>query len=396
MALRTAAPLPATLGLTALASFSAGTATLPIFFVTEHTYGFSAAQQYLLGLTVGVTYMLAALGASRARRAAARAGLPARGFLALLSLGMAASIATLLLTRSVAALYLVIALYSPLTGIFWPLVEAYVSGGRRAGELRSAVGRFNLTWSSTLVVSFLAVQALLAVSAERVFLAVVLGHLASLLFLPWLAREPAEHAAEELHAVPAHYHELLRVHRGLHAVSYLVMYALSPYLPTLLKSLGIADGARSLVAATWLAARVAAFLALERWHGWHGRWSFALGGIAATLAGFALAVLAPGLGASALPAVLAGLALFGVGLAGLYTAALYYVFEVGGSEGGDSHEALIGLGYSIGPSCGLVVCALEGAGWIASERRDGVLLLVVSALALGGAAWAWRNRRGVT
>jgi hypothetical protein len=393
MASQKVSPLPATLGMTALASFAAGTATLGIFFVTEKAYSFSAAQQYALGLTVGLTYMLAALGASRARRAAARVGISARGFLALASLGMAGLMALPLVTRSVPVLFLVIALYSPLTGVFWPLVEGYVSGGRRAAGLRTAIGRFNITWSSMLVVSFLAIPPLLRVSSERVFLAVVFGHLASLLFLLRLAPEPAEHAHEEAHAVPAHYPELLRVHRVLHSVSYLVMYALSPYLPQLLERLGVAEGRRGLVAATWLAVRVVAFLALERWHGWHGRWSFALGGIAATLVGFALAVLAPGAGAQALALVLLGLALFGLGLAALYTAALYYVFEVGAEGGGDSHEALIGLGYSIGPLCGLAVCGLQGVGWIAREHADPLLLTLVSLLAVGGAVWAWRHRR---
>lgn len=389
---RSAAPLPATLGLTALASFGAGTATLGIFFVTEQVYRFSPAQQYGFGLAVGLTYTLAALGAGRARRAAARAGLDARAFLGLLSLGMAALMCVPLVTRSAWALYGVIALYSPLTGMFWPLVEGYVSGGRRAGALRSAIGRFNLTWSSTLVVSYLAVPPLLKVSSERVFLVIVGAHLASLLFLPRLAREPAAHEHEEAHAVPASYPALLSVHRVLHAVSYLVMYALTPYLPELMRTIGVPEDERGLVASTWLAVRVGAFFVLERWHGWHGRGSFAAATGLATLAGFALAVLAPQAGEDARTVLVAGLALFGAGLAGLYTAALYYVFEVGDPDGGGSHEALIGLGYSIGPSCGLAVCALEAAGLIAGARRDAVLLAVVSVLALGGAWLGWKRR----
>lgn len=389
---RSVAPLRSILGLTALASFGAGTATLGIFFVTKQVYRFSPAQQYAFGLLVGLTYALAALGAGRARRAAARAGFDARAFLGLLSLGMAALMCVPLVTRSAWALYGVIALYSPLTGMFWPLVEGYVSGGRRAGTLRSAIGRFNLTWSSVLVASYLAVPPLLQVASERVFLAIVAAHLASLVFLLRLAREPAAHAHEEAHAVPASYPALLSVHRVLHAVSYLVMYALTPYLPELLKTIGVPEREQGLVASTWLAVRVLAFLVLERWHGWHGRGSFALACTAAMLLGFAGAVLAPASGELARTVLVAGLALFGAGLAGLYTAALYYVFEVGDPDGGGSHEALIGLGYSIGPSCGLVVCALEAAGLVSGLQRDSVLLALVSALALAGAWLGWRRR----
>jgi hypothetical protein len=111
------------------------------------------------------------------------------------------------------------------------------------------------------------------------------------------------------------------------------------------------------------------------------------------LGGFGAVVLAPDLGASALLVVAIALCLFGFGLAALYTAALYYAFEVGGSDGGASHEALVGLGYSIGPSCGLAVCALERAGTIQATSRDGVLLAVITTLCCFAALYAWRHRR---
>jgi hypothetical protein len=226
-----------------------------------------------------------------------------------------------------------------------------------------------------------------------VFLAVGLTHLASLACLLGLGSEPGAHAHDEPHLVPARYRELLRVHRVLHATSYLVMYALSPYLPTVLARLGVDGRLRGALASTWLVARTLSFALLERWHGWHGRWAVAVLGTLLVLSGFAATVLAPGLGAAGLACALVALVALGTGLAALYTAALYYAFEVAGHEGGGSHEALIGLGYSIGPSAGLLVCALEDAGAIAPARRDAVLLAVITALCLAGAALAWRRRR---
>jgi hypothetical protein len=134
---------------------------------------------------------------------------------------------------------------------------------------------------------------------------------------------------------------------------------------------------------------------LGRWHGWHGRWSVAVVGTLCVLGGFGGTLLAPGLlsGTAALVLVAAALAVFGAGLAALYTAALYYAFEVGGSEGGGSHEALIGLGYSVGPACGLFVLALERRGIFAAGRRDAALLAVITVLCLGAALYAWRHRR---
>jgi len=388
-----AAPLAPVLLLTALSSFAAGTATLSIFFVTERPpYAFGPAGQYALGLLVGLTYTLGALGAGRLTRALARRAVPPRALLARLVCALAGLMLVPVLVPASWALYAVLALYAPLTGVFWPLVEAYVSGGRRAGELRAAIGRFNIVWSVTLLPSFL-IPPLLEDHPARVFLAVALTHLASLWFLRKLGSEPGAHAHDETHLVPARYRELLRVHRVLHATSYLVMYALSPYLPTVLARLGVDGRLRGALAASWLAARSIGFAVLERWHGWHGRWAVAGVGMALVLGGFAVTLLAPELGAAGLPCLLVALVAFGSGLAALYTAALYYAFEVAGHEGGGSHEALIGLGYSIGPSAGLLVCALEEGGTIPAARRDVALLVVITALCLAGVGLAWRRRR---
>jgi MFS family permease len=184
----------------------------------------------------------------------------------------------------------------------------------------------------------------------------------------------------------------LRAHRVLHACSYLAMYALSPALPGLLGRFHLTPVWASTLASTWLLARVLTFALLERWHGWHGRWAVAWIGIALVLCGFGTTVLAPYLGPG-LPVLTLGLLAFGGGLAALYTAALYYAFEVGGNEGGSSHEALIGLGYSLGPLCGLATCGLARAGALAPEQRAGALLVLIAAVCSGGALWAWSQRR---
>jgi hypothetical protein len=397
-AARSASPLAPVLAFTGLSSFACGGATLGIFFVTERAYAFSAVEQYALGLLVGVTYTAGALGARSIRRAFARGGRSARGTLALFSCAMAALMLVPLATPSRGALFALLGVYAAITGAFWPIVEQFVSGGRRGAELRSAIGRFNIVWSATLLPSFWILSPLLARSSGLVFAGISLAHLISLLVLLRLHREAGEHEAESAHAVPASYPALLRVHRVLHATAYLVMYSLSPALPGLVARLEVWPSAESIVASTWLFARVLTFAGLERWHGWHGRPAAAWGGAGAVVGGFALTVAVPHLavigGGLQIALVLLGLGVFGVGLATLYTAALYYAFEVGGSESGGSHEALIGLGYSLGPLCGLFVCGLEQAGTVAEGRRETVLLLLVAGIALGSTFWVWRRRRG--
>jgi hypothetical protein len=215
-----------------------------------------------------------------------------------------------------------------------------------------------------------------------------------------MGAEPGKHLHEQHEPHPIVYTQLLATFRILLPTSYIVFTALNPYLPELLGMMGITTGWQAPLAATWAGARVGTFLLLERWHGWHGRWYPAIGGMALLLGGFAVAVLSPAAGASLGGQVmaLAGLAAFGMGMASIYTGALYYALEVGQAEveAGGTHEALIGLGYTGGPACALLAMGAADAGLIPTSEsafQAAVLALVgIIALAASGFA-AWRSWR---
>jgi MFS family permease len=185
------------------------------------------------------------------------------------------------------------------------------------------------------------------------------------------------------------YERLLTVFRLLLPTSYLLMYALTPLIPSLLARHGVAIENKPLVYSAFLGARVATFALFGSWAGWHGRWRTPIWTTGAMLAGFALTLLAP----SVLWACV-GLALFGVGLGGIYTGALYYVMEVGASEveAGGTHEALIGGGYALGPAIGLAGLWLASDGVagsrLTSSQATVLLALGAGVLAAGVAAWA--------
>ncbi len=397
-------PLPAALAFSALNSFAAGTATVGVFFVSRKAFGFDEAQNYWLGLSVGATYVVGALNAARVPRALARIGAFAhpRAYL----FGLTALLALLCLAPFLRpqgwVLFLFLGLYAPITGLFWPLVESYLSGGRRGAALRSAVGRFNVVWSAGIALGLVVETFFLDERAPPgrelwIFPLIAAIHAASTLALCAFPQEPARHE-HDAHAVPASYRGLLRIHRLLLALAYLVMYALSPYLPKLVETLDVSALWRTPLASVWMFARVVTFLCMERWHGWHGRFGTALAGASALVLGFAGIVLGPLASSAGLSLALfvAGLVAFGAGAAALYTAALYYVMEVGaaGVDAGGSHEALIGLGYTIGPACGLLVAELAGRGWVGGAAKDGLLLGIVAALALAVllvAAFVWRR-----
>jgi hypothetical protein len=267
------------------------------------------------------------------------------------------------------------------------------------------VGLFNVAWSSAIVLATWAMAYVLESNPLAAVLAMGLVHLACIpLVLLWLPAIPGEHP-HGAHAAPPVYHRLLAVFRVQLPMSYLVLCALSPYLPTITRELGLELGASALVASVWLAARAATFALLQRWHGWHGRWATAYVGCALLLSGFASAVLSPPIARISDPAVgttalILGLLVFGAGMGTIYCSALYYAMEVGSAEvqAGGTHEALIGAGYMGGPLC--LLAANWAVGWSRSSAPaeppvslNALTVLLVSCIALGLTAWSIRTSR---
>jgi len=399
-------PLPAVLAFTAISNFATGVATVGVFFLAQSAYGFTTEENYRLGLLLGVTYALAAWRAGPIVRAIARpGGRSSRMALAWMALAMAALCALPYLAAERGpegriaggrwAIYLFVALYTPITGVYWPLVESFLSGGRRGEGMRRAIGAFNVTWSASMSLAMWIVAPLVETRPLEILLFLAPVHVASLALLVPFGRDPGRHE-EEAHAVPASYRALLGGHRILLVAGYVVMFGLTPYLPELLQRLRVDETWSAALGSVWMAARVGVFWLFGRWQGWHGRRAVGAIGAALLALGFALAVGSPYLGAGVgLAVLIAGQVLFGVALAALYTANLYYTLEVGQAavDAGGSHEGLIGLGYSIGPLLGWTAHGLASAGALPAGRSNELVLATIEVLTLTAAWWAWRVTR---
>lgn len=395
------APLWAILGFTALNSLGGGAITNGIFFITDAAYAFSRPQNYLMGVAFGIAYILgAALVGPLLRILDERfAALTARRLLIGLMVALSATTATPALTAlligadlpPVWTIWLVVLLYAPLTGALWPIVESYLSGGRRGQSLRGAVGIFNVCWSAALVAALWGMGPLMRGSrAVDVLLALAAVHLLSLPLLIRFHSAPARHLTDAHEPHPPVYRQLLVVFRWLLPTSYAFVSTLGPYLPGALTAFGLADHWQTTFASTWMAARVAVFFAFERWHGWHGRWWVPVVGLAVLLLGFAACVLSPNAGSSGAIIMLIGLAGFGAAQGLIYLASLYYAMEVGSAEveAGGMHESLIGVGYTVGPGLGLAVgLALSDS----SPMFEPVLLGTIALLSLGVSGYAVRT-----
>ncbi len=405
------APLALVLALTFLGSVGTGAVTNGIFFITSSALGYGRTANLWLGAAFGLSYVAASLLAGPGlRRLAARSDrLSTRRVLVGLLLVMGLVCQAPLAARAAqgpveAAVWAMLIVYAPATGVLWPIVESYLSGGRRGKRLRSAVGRFNIVWSGALVVAFWAMSPLLK---ERPFwiLAGLGGlHLAMTGLALRLPPEPARHAEDDEPHPPA-YERLLTLFRVLLFASYLILSAVNPLQPIILDRLGVVTAWKMPIASVLLAARVAVFALFERWHGWHGRWWTPWTGLAVMVTGFGLAVGSPAFGGLGLWAYAAGLGLMGVGIATVYCGALYYALAVGsaGVDAGGKHEAVIGVGYTLGPMVGLAAAGLASpaGGPTAGTEADPELFRVwtialVSACAAAAGAmgwWASRPRR---
>ncbi len=390
---RTAAPLAPVLTLTVLASLGTGAVTNGLFFVTHEVLAFSEARNLLLALVMGASYTLGAWRAAPMIRALARrsARLTTKRILLIVNALLAGvSLLPYLAHGAEWAFWTMAAVYLPLTGILWPVVEAYVSGGRTGAPLRRATGAFNFAWSSAVLAAFWAMAPLLHDNPLGVVAGMAIVHALALVVSLALPAEPARHldGAHEPH--PPVYDRLLPVFRVLLTLSYVLVNALEPILPARFAAMGVSATASARLASVWAGARVVMFLVCGWWHGWHGRWRTVVWTASAMLAGFALAVAATNVTIAVI-----GLALFGVGAGGIYVAGIYYAMAVGKAEvdAGGTHETVIGLGYTAGPLPALAAHAAVAGGLVGPDTLTPLTLGIVGVGVAIALWWAWRLSR---
>ncbi|MBN4052694.1 hypothetical protein JYU07_00255 [Roseiflexus sp. AH-315-K22] len=331
-------------------SLGTGAVTLGVFFLARETFGYGPYELFLLGALIGVAYIpgAAAVGPALDRLRRRYDAVNARrvmGGLMLLLGGVCFLPAAVVGRVGQGAegtqpgeggwsLWVFLGCYALLSGALWPIVESYVSGGRRGAALRRAVGRFNVVWASAVVLVMWAMAPLVETDPLRVLTLLGFVHIGAIGLLWRMGAEPGEHVEDAHEPHPPVYHRLLAVFRVELIASYIVISALAPFLAFALPRLGVSGAGATPIASVWMIARLLTFLGMERWGGWHGRWSVFFVSGALMLGGFAACVWASMIGTGeGLTMLVAGLIACGVGLGGIYAAALYYVMEVGGGVG---------------------------------------------------------------
>jgi hypothetical protein len=252
--------------------------------------------------------------------------------------------------------------------------------------MRAAIGWFNVTWTPAVAVSLLVMPLVGRASPLGTLALSAAGSAAAMLAVAALPRRPGEHeAAASEAAVGPEYRYLARSSAWLLPLSYVLASALAPVLPHRLAEVGggIPDGT---VAALWMLTRFVVLVLMWRSGFWHGRWGTLGAAGAALVGGFALVLLA-----SSLATLAAGLLVFGAGMGLTYYSALYYSMAVGHAavEAGGTFEALIGVGYCVGPVLG-IAGQLVATGPAAHARALSATVVLAWATAAAGGWLAYR------
>ncbi|HEY3493429.1 MAG TPA: hypothetical protein VGK73_02035 [Polyangiaceae bacterium] len=345
------APLAAVLGVTFLGSITGGVFWAGIYFLTREHYRFSPERNLALALAMGAIYAVSAWGAGRIFAVLGGQRGPRRVVAGVFAVWGAAALVPVVFPNSEVALWVAALAGAVTSGLVWPVVESYLGGGRHGEKLRSALGWFNVTWTSATALPLLILPLLERIHPLAAFALCAVANAGAILALQALPLRPG--AAEPEHsnaAIGREYPFLLDATRWLLPLSYLLSSTLAPVLPYRLSALGAGAVPESVIAATWMLARFLTLGFMARVHVWHGRWAALFLGGASLAGGVALALLAPNL-----PLAVLGLFLFGVGMGVTYFSSIYYSLAVGHGavDAGGGFEALIGLGYVLGPLVGL-------------------------------------------
>ncbi len=348
--------------ITFLNSLATGVLWNGLGFITSQEFHYSAAQTYALYIVTGAVYAFSALYCGRLVRRFERQ-VNARKVMMILFL-IQVLVAPLIYVGSSSVGLIVIAIVTSFTGAcLWPIIESYVAAGRSALQTRKAIGQWCIVWMTSVSLALFLMAPLQQsdgwMNPRLALFALLPMSLLSMACLWFVPSHPGHHHAPAEEA-PADYILHLKSARILLPASYLLVGALSPLMPYLLERLKLDATSETPLTAVWLSTRVVVAALMAHIAFWHGRWSTLLTGSVLLAGGFAIVVTIP-----SVPVIVIGLALFGAGHGIIYYAALYYALRVGcaGIDAGGTHEALIGLGYVVGPAAGLCGFLLGGGGW---------------------------------
>jgi len=344
-----------------------------IFYYTKQVLDYPGAWNLALAMTFGLAYVA---GASVSGRVSRR--LPEKWILIAALATQATIYSAMFALPHGMMLAAGMALAGAILGIKWPVIESYISAGLTQREASRAIGRFNMTWATAVPFTMVLAGPLVEFTRRGIFLVAAATAVANLLLsrpLPYRpVHLPHDHPDRPDAKQLRRCRHLLASGRWTMVSSYAMVKVLDPLMPGVFAGMGL----RALYAAPlwslfgW--ARLATFVTMRHFTGWHGRRHLPLAAVIMLPTGFFLALLGPGLiqaltGTPAanmlgpsLAVVLGGAVLVGLAAGISYYASLYYGMVVHNAsvDASGRHELAIGLAFTAGPAVGLGGAKLAG------------------------------------
>jgi MFS family permease len=374
----------------ALVSIASNLLTIGIFFFMQHRFGWTLLQNFLLSAGLGAVYIVGALAAHGISQKLGRR----MALLAAYSIIIVITLFAGLFTSPMVCTIVILA-FAATSATTWPVIENLVStGDADPHALSRRLATYNAVWAAVGALVMAVNGTIIEKFPTGVFLipCAVVCAAAGIVALGKIEAnvEGGEWSVEgkkdgfsnsppsTLHPPPASPEpQLLRqrvlalwLSRICVPAMYLMIYSLAAMLPSLPVVQPLRPAMQTLLSSIWMAVRWGTFITLGASIFWHTRPRLLLVAAFALLISFLIITVPQSVGL-----MIVGQILFGIATGLIYTASLYFgmVLSEGSTEHGGYHEALIGLGMTLGPAVG------AGTGWIFPQSQ-GAAVVAISAL----------------
>jgi MFS family permease len=333
-----------------------------LFFFMQREFGFENLGNLALAALNGLIYTFMSWAAGRIGQRIGYFKALRAGFVV-----MSVALGIGLFTTTLLGHVLVMCAWTVGVCFTWPMLEALVSEGENSLGLQKMIGIYNLVWAGTSALAYFAGGMLLETLGLRSLFWLPLSvHLIQLAFLIWVQRAAAlaPHALPvetvgatvELNPRPiARARLFLRLAWVANPFAYVAINTVAAVVPGLARQLNLSPALAGVFCSVWFFSRVATFLALWLWTGWHYRLRWFFAAYLLLVGSFGAILLVPSLGVIMVAQVTFG---FAVGL--IYYSSLYYSMDAGDTKGehGGVHESAIGAGIFAGPAIGATALRL--------------------------------------
>lgn len=410
---------------------SAGTNLLvsAIYFYTSNRFHWTLRQNFLLAAGQGIVYVIGALSAGKIV-----SRIDKRVALGLIYTTMALlSLVALSVGPLVIAFTAIMLAYNCVSSMGWPILESLVSGDADAHSLSRRIAIYNIVWSTVAGLMLAIDGTLIEHWAAGVFLIPAIAHGLSAAAMFRMAGRPERSnlksqtsnlngfgreaganseisipAAESsaLHSIAAE-PELLRVRtlalwlsRVALPATYVAIFSLMALMPSLPSMKNLDPAHQTLLGCTWMVSRSLTFLVLGLGTWWHTRPRLLL--VAAIVMFFSFlgvtvrcSDFVDGFAAADVFIMIGAQICLGVALGMIYAGSLYFgmALSEGSTEHGGYHEALIGVGFVVGPGTGAIAETLHPHS-VYTAIASVASVVFLSVIAVAAAALLVNKERG--